>query len=152
MLCSKTSGSPLGIKGKLREYLVYLVIVGVIFSFLILRRDYLLAPPYAVSAYLVVFQRKSVSRRTLTASYLMVVLTADLIHLTLGPSIAGMVVNVVVISAFITFSEMTHPPAIALVIFSYIAHNLADFTVSTLMVLVVLVASSYILDISGILK
>ena len=43
-------------------------------------------------------------------------------------------------------SEFSHPPAIALAIFSYIAADPLDFTISSLLALAALLASSLILD------
>ena len=133
---------------KIKDYVIYLIILAVIISLITIRGNYILAPPYAVSAYILVFQRntKYASRKSLVATYLLVITTSDIIHLVLGTGLDGLVLNVIVISAFITFSEFSHPPAIALAIFSYIAADPLDFSISSLLALAALLASSFILD------
>lgn len=138
--------------GKVRDYIVFLAILGVIFSLMTIRGNYILAPPYAVSAYLIVFQRNTrySSRQSLIATYTLVILSSDILHFLLGESLAGMVINVVIVSAFVTFTNLTHPPAIALTIFSYIAGNPLDFTISSVLSLGALVAASLIIDKYGL--
>ncbi|MFG1414589.1 MAG: hypothetical protein AAE986_00300 [Thermoplasmataceae archaeon] len=136
------------ISRKIKDYGTYLIIFAVIVSLITIRGNYILAPPYAVSAYLVVFQRntKYASRKSLMSTYLLVIISSDIIHLALGAALDGLILNVIIISAFITFSEFSHPPAIALAIFSYIAADPLDFTISSLLALAALLASSLILE------
>lgn len=136
-------------KGK--NYLFFLLILGVIFSLIAIRGNYILAPPYAVSAYLVVFQRntKYSSRESMIATYALVIISSDALHFLFGESLDGMVINVLIVSAFITFTNFTHPPAIALTIFSYIAGDPLDFTVSSGLSLLALLAASLILEKFG---
>ncbi|MHB8396353.1 MAG: hypothetical protein ACYDBK_04010 [Thermoplasmataceae archaeon] len=61
-----------------------------------------------------------------------------------------MVISVVIVSAFVTFTTHTHPPAIALTIFSYIAGNPLDFTISSVLSLVALLATSLITEKYGL--
>jgi hypothetical protein len=133
---------------KIKDYVIYLIIFAVIVSLITIRGNYILAPPYAVSAYLVVFQRntKYSSRKSLMSTYLLVIITSDIIHLALGAAFDGLILNVIIISAFITFTDLSHPPAIALAIFSYISGDPLDFTISSLLALAALLASSFILD------
>ncbi|MEM0135117.1 MAG: HPP family protein [Thermoplasmatales archaeon] len=133
---------------RLRDYFFYLVIFMAIISIISVRRSYVLAPPYAVSAYLIVFQRKTrySKRWSIAFSYLFVILSSYAIHILLAQSLAGMLVNVVLISAFITFSGFAHPPAIALTIFSYIEGSITDFAISTLLALAILISSSLLID------
>lgn len=133
---------------KVRDYILYLIILAVILLFTTIRGDYILAPPYAVSAYIVVFQRntKYASRRSIAVSYLLIIISSDIMHLVLGAGFFGLILNVLIISAFITFTKFTHPPAIALAIFSYIAGDPLDFTISTLLALAVLLTSSLLID------
>ena len=133
---------------KILNYMVFLVIIGVIFAFTFFRGEYILAPPYAVSAYLIVFERKTVysKKKSIIATYLLVILLSDLSQIIIGTGIAEMILNVVIISAFITFTKMSHPPAIALAIFSFIVSDPVEFTISSLFSLAVLLASSYIIE------
>ncbi len=136
------------IVSKIRDYIVFLALLGAIFSLITIRGNYILAPPYAVSAYLVVFQRntKYSSRQSLAATYTLVILSSDTLHFILGESIIGMVLNVVIVSAFVTFTNFTHPPAIALTIFSFIAGNPLDFTISSVLSLVALLTVSLLIE------
>ncbi|MEM3846161.1 MAG: HPP family protein [Candidatus Parvarchaeota archaeon] len=133
---------------KFWEYLIYLAIFGAIISLISIRKNYILAPPYAVSAYLIVFQRRTKysSRSGIIASYLFVILSSYILHILFSQSILGMVLNVIAVSALITFTGFTHPPAIALTIFSYLDDNIIDFTISTLLALIILVVSSLLID------
>lgn len=139
-------------KKKVRDYFIFLSILGVIFSLVTIRGNYILAPPYAVSAYLIVFQRntKYSSRESLVSTYTLVILSSDILHFLLGVSLIGMVLNVVIVSAFVTFTNLTHPPAIALTIFSYIAGNSLDFTISSALSLAALLAASLIMGKYGL--
>lgn len=137
---------------RVRDYFVFLGILGVIFSLITISGNYLLAPPYAVSAYLIVFQRntKFSSMRSIGATYALVILSSDILHFFLGVSLAGMIISVVIVSAFVTFTNLTHPPAIALTIFSYIAGNPLDFTISSVLSLGVLLTASLIMEKCGL--
>jgi hypothetical protein len=139
---------------KLKDYIIFLTILTVILSLIAIRGDYILAPPYAVSAYLVVFQRntKYASRKSLLATYLLVIITSDIIHIVLGTGLDGLILNVIIISAFITFTEFSHPPAIALAIFSYIVADPLDFTISSILALAALLAGSLIIEKFGARK
>lgn len=132
---------------KIKDYLIFLIILSSIFSLMAIRGEYILAPPYAVSAYLVVFQRntKYSSRESLIASYGVVITSSDIFHFLLGLSLVGMILNVLIVSAFVTFTNLTHPPAIALTIFSYLAGDPMDFTISTVLSLIALILSSLII-------
>ena len=80
---------------KVKNYLIFLRILGIMFSLIAIRGDYILAPPYAVSSYLVVFQRntKYSSRESLTATYALVIISSDALHFLLGESLVGMTEN-----------------------------------------------------------
>ena len=136
---------------KVKDYLVFLMILAAIFSLTAIRGDYILAPPYAVSAYLVVFQKKTKysSRESLFATYGVVILSSDAFHFLLGQSLFGMILNVLIVSAFVTFTNLTHPPAIALTIFSYLAGDPLDFTISSGLSLLALLAASLIIEKYG---
>lgn len=136
---------------KVKNYLIFLRILGIMFSLIAIRGDYILAPPYAVSSYLVVFQRntKYSSRESLTATYALVIISSDALHFLFGGSLVGMIFNVLIVSAFVTFTNLTHPPAIALTIFSYMAGDPLDFTISSGHSLLALLAASLIIEKYG---
>ena len=133
---------------KVKNYIIFLLILAVIFSLISIGGDYILAPPYAVSAYIVVFQRntKYSNRKSLIATYAIVILSSDALHFLLGESLVGMILNVLIVSAFVTFTNLTHPPAIALTIFSYLAGDPLDFTISSGLSLLTLLSASLIIE------
>ena len=132
-------------KEKAIEFLVYTVAILVIIAISSYDSLFLLAPPYAVTAYLMIFENRSkFSRRSDVAfSYLFVIMSSEVVHLSLGISIYSMAINVIVVSLFISYSRYSHPPAIALAIFSYIVHNTILFATTSLIVLSVIVLISY---------
>ncbi len=131
---------------KIGNYIIFLIVLGGVFSLISIKGDYILAPPYAVSAYLIVFEHgtKYASRKSLAVTYLLVILLTDLVHVLNGTHLIGMLLSVIGISAFITFTDFSHPPAIALVIFSFLSSSILDFTISSLLSLVVLIVTSYL--------
>lgn len=110
---------------------------------------FLLAPPYAVSAYLMIFESKSkFSRKSFVAvSYIFVILSSEIIHISLGISLYSMALNVIIVSLFVSYSRYSHPPAIALAIFSYIVHNALSFAITSLIVLSVILVITYFSEI-----
>lgn len=145
---NSTNSSRLILSDRVRDYFGFLIILAVILSLISLRGNFLLAPPYAVSAYLIVFEHgtKYSDWKSLTATYLLVIAGSDIMHVLFRSNLYGMVFNLILVSAFITFTGFSHPPAIALSIFSYIANNPVDFTVSSLLALAALLVSSYIIE------
>lgn len=123
---------------------VFLVIVGVI----VYSGNLLIAPPFAVTAYLIAFAPRSRFSQpsAIAASYLVVVVSSALFQLGLGVTVIALVLNVVVVSLFITFTPFRHPPALALTIFSFIAHDPAVFTETSLLVLVIILAAAVLIE------
>lgn len=118
---------------------IFLAIVGVILG----TGTLLIAPPFAVTAYLVVFNRSShySEPRAILASYLVVIATSEGFQYLLGLSTAALVLNVIVVAAFIAFTRYSHPPALALTIFSYIVHDSLSFVLSSLVVLAIVIVA-----------
>ena len=123
---------------------IFLAIVGVILAF----KSLLIAPPYAVSAYLIVFDRESkyARSRNIVVSYLFVIASSEAFTLVLGVTDLALVLNVLVVSVFITVTPYAHPPALALTIFSYIVHDPWSFTVTSLIVLGIVAAADALID------
>ncbi|MGI0067415.1 MAG: hypothetical protein ACREB9_03210 [Thermoplasmata archaeon] len=61
--------------------------------------------------------------------------SAALFQAALGLTVLALVLNVLVVSLFVTFTPFSHPPALALTIFSFIAHDTTTFTETSLIVL-----------------
>jgi len=136
------------LRRKIRDYFMFLSILAAIFSLVELRGDYILAPPYAVSAYIIVFQRntKYSSRKSLAITYILVIISSDVLHVIFSDSLPGMILDVLVVSGFITFTNYSHPPAIALTIFSYLVASPLDFTFSSVLSLLSLLISSILME------
>lgn len=135
-------------KEKAIEFLVYTVAILVIIAISFYDSLFLLAPPYAVSAYLMIFENQSkFSKKSYVAvSYLFVILSSKIIHLALGISTYFMALNVVIVSLFISYSKFSHSPAIALTIFSYIVHNTIFFAFTSVVVLLAIILTSIASD------
>lgn len=117
---------------------LFLAIVGVIASS---PGVFLIAPPYAVTAYLIVFgpRERYAQPRNIVASYLVVLGSSAAFESVLGIGLVALALNVAVVALFIAFSGFAHPPALALTIFSYIVHDPVTFTLTSLIVLLIVV-------------
>lgn len=126
---------------RILKYLEFVVLVSVIIAITSYKGLFLLAPPYAVSAYLATFEPsgKHSKRLCIIFSYFVVIVSTEFFHILIGISIISLILNVLVVSFFITFSRYSHPPAIALTIFSYIVHNSEIFVITSLIALAVII-------------
>lgn len=131
-------------------FALFLVIVAII----TVSGTLLIAPPYAVTAYLVVFNRGSryAKPASIAASYLVVILTSEVFEFAFGVTVVALVVNVTVVSLFIAFTRYSHPPALALTIFSYIVHDSLDFVLTSLVVLVIVTVADLVIERAGPLE
>ncbi|MBX8631805.1 MAG: HPP family protein [Thermoplasmata archaeon] len=132
---------------KIRRYLVFLAVLLAMIVAITYNNNFLLAPPYAVTAYLLVFERESKFSKAgnIAASYIFVIISSEAIHLTLGISASALVLNLVAVSLFISFTKYSHPPALALTIFSYIAHNSVEFTITSFVVLAIAITADVLI-------
>jgi CBS-domain-containing membrane protein len=123
-------------------FAIFLAMVGVIIG----SKDLLIAPPYAVTAYLVVFNRGSryAQPSSIVAAYLVVIASTGAFEFFLGVTVLTLVLNVALVSLFITLTPYTHPPALALTIFSYLVHDSLSFVLTSLVVLGIVVAADII--------
>ena len=60
-----------------------------------------------------------------------------------------MIFNLLIVSAFVSFTNLPRPPAISRTIFSYIAGDPLDFTISSGLSLLALLAASLIIEKYG---
>ncbi|BAB59395.1 hypothetical protein [Thermoplasma volcanium GSS1] len=123
-----------------KNILSFLAIFGIIIVWTYVFRLALLAPPFAVSAYLISVEHRGRFSKpdSLIVSYVAVILSTTLLHILLGTGVIQLYLNVVIISILITFTRFKHPPAIALAVFSYIEHNDVKFVESSIIILIVL--------------
>ena len=128
---------------RLKKFSLFLVVFTIMMTVIAVQKSFLLAPPYAVSAYLLIFERESKFSRpeNIAVSYVFVIISSEAIHLILGIDFTALMLNMLIVSAFISFTKYSHPPALALTIFSYIVHNSTDFIYTSLIVLAIIVVS-----------
>jgi hypothetical protein len=131
-------------------FAIFLAIVGVI----VLSKTLLIAPPYAVTAYLVVFNRgtKYAEPSSILASYLVVIGTTEIFQYAFGVTVPALVANVTVVALFIAFTKYSHPPALALTIFSYIVHESFSFVLTSLIVLLIVLVADLAIQRAGPLQ
>jgi hypothetical protein len=128
-------------------FAIFLAIVGVIVG----SRNLLIAPPYAVTAYLMVFNRgsKYAQPKSIAAAYGVVIASSAAFEFFLGVTVVSLVLNVAVVSLFITLTPFSHPPALALTIFSYLVHDSPVFILTSLVVLLIVVVADIVLNRVG---
>ncbi len=144
--------SPFG--GTIRKYLVFVIVLLGVFEVISLTKNLLLAPPYAVSIYLTVFDHHSRFARpeSIATSYAVVIASSSVFQYWLGATVLTLLLNVLLVSSFISFTPYTHPPALALTLFSYLVHDLMSFTIASIVVLAIVVVVDLILDRTDLLN
>ncbi|MCY0852212.1 MAG: HPP family protein [Thermoplasma acidophilum] len=125
----------------------FLVIFAVIVSVTLVFRIALLAPPFAVSAYLITIAHRGKYSKpeSILVSYIAVIAITTAFHLAIGIGPISLYLTTLAVSAIITFTRYSHPPAIALAIFSYIVHEDAIFAESSLLIVAILVISDVLI-------
>ncbi|PYB67781.1 hypothetical protein DMB44_07835 [Thermoplasma sp. Kam2015] len=118
----------------------FLILFAIISAISYVFKIILLAPPFAVSAYLITVESRGrfSDPNSIIVSYLLVIALTTIFHIFLGVQFLSIYLNVSLIAIFITLSRFRHPPAIALAIFSYIAHNDILFVESSLVIAAIL--------------
>ncbi|MGC8696576.1 MAG: HPP family protein [Conexivisphaera sp.] len=136
-------------RARLRHFTMYLAVLTAILWMSSISRQFVLAPPYAVSAYLLTFERDTkFSRRSgFVASYLFAVASSEALHAIVGSSELAMSANIVLVSMFVAMTRYCHPPAIALTIFSYLVYRDLPFVVTSLAVIALVLAASFAEDL-----
>ncbi|PSN93183.1 hypothetical protein B9Q06_12610 [Candidatus Marsarchaeota G2 archaeon ECH_B_2] len=130
------------------DFIVFVCCALIILFVTFHRGVFLLAPPYDVTAYLVVFERQSKFSKPTSAvfSYIIVIVTSVTLHLLLGDGIISLTLNVLMVAAFISFTRFSHPPALALTIFSYLTNDTLGFSLTSLLVLAIIFAFAKLSD------
>ncbi len=125
---------------RLHQMISFLILFAIISMISYVFKIILLAPPFAVSAYLITVENRGrfSHPNSLIISYLLVITLTTIFHMLMGTQYLSIYLNVSLVAIFITYSRFRHPPAIALTIFSYIAHNDVLFVESSLMIAVIL--------------
>lgn len=133
----------------------YLIFFGSFLLVLLLSHsgeDFIIAPPYGVSLYLVVCDSNSRYSQysCITFSYLLVITTTFLIHTLLGDTIYTMTLNVFLISLLMTLTGLVHPPAIALTIFTFLIKNVDSVALFSLLFLIIILVLRFILSMEPV--
>lgn len=134
-----------GSQGKKRQvfdFAIFLLTISLIVVITSSNGLLLLAPPYGVTAYLATFVRGSEFSKpeNIVLSYAAVILSTEVLQSLFGSSPLAVLLNVLIVSAFISFTRFKHPPAIALTIFSYIVHTTIPFILASIVVIGIIVA------------
>ncbi|CAC12464.1 hypothetical membrane protein [Thermoplasma acidophilum] len=132
---------------RLMGFAYFLIIFAVIVAISLVFRVALLAPPFAVSAYLitVAHRGKYSMPESVLISYIAVILITTAFHLSIGVGPISLYLTTLAVAAIITFTKYSHPPAIALAIFSFIVHSDVIFAESSLIIVAVLVVSDILI-------
>lgn len=133
-----------GVAPKTLNFLVFICCALVILLVASYRRVFLLAPPYDVTAYLVLLEKQSKFSRpvSVTLSYSVVILSSAVLHLAVGDGVSSLALNIIIVTAFISYTRFSHPPAIALTIFSYLTNDMLGFSLTSIIVLAIIFAFS----------
>jgi len=125
---------------KIVEYLIFVSCTIIILLITLDRNLFLLAPPYAVTAYLMIFERRVKFSKTssVLVSYIAVIVVTTILHFAFGRSEFSLALSIILMSAFISFTKFSHPPVIALAIFSYYTDNIFSFIITTLVILAII--------------
>ncbi|MGC8558531.1 MAG: HPP family protein [Nitrososphaeria archaeon] len=122
------------------EYLIFVSCTVAILLVTLDRNLFLLAPPYAVTAYLMIFEHrvKFSKPSSVLVSYIAVIAVTAILHFAFGQSELSLAASVLLVSTFISFTKFSHPPAIALAIFSYLTNDIFSFIITTLFILAII--------------
>lgn len=136
------TGGVSGRRARSINFMVYCLTISLIIGITYASGLLLLAPPYGVTAYLATFERRSrfSTPENIVASYAVVIVSTEVLQSLYGHSAIAILLNVLIVSVFISFTTYEHPPAIALTMFSYIVHTTAAFILASIAILIVIVA------------
>ena len=136
------------IRKRILSYILFLTFITIIVIGSSFDNLFLVAPPYAVSLYLIILESKSKfsNKKNIIFSYSFVILTTEVIHVIIGIGTISLLINLILVSIFISFSKFSHPPAIALTIFSYIEHQLTAFTIDSIVIMGVVIIAELVND------
>ncbi|PSN83047.1 hypothetical protein B9Q13_00935 [Candidatus Marsarchaeota G2 archaeon ECH_B_SAG-G16] len=132
-------------KARKLKFLLFVFCTATIFFVTFHRGVLLTAPPYDVTAYLVILESdlKFSKPECVVASYLVVIVTTLFFHALLGTNLLSITLNTITVATFISFTRFSHPPALALTIFSYLTSDLLGFAITSIIVLAIIFGFSY---------
>jgi hypothetical protein len=95
------------LKGRIITFTIFIISIVLIFLITSFNGLFLMAPPYGVTAYLATFARKNEFSKPVNfvMSYIFVIATTEILHSVLGFSIIVVLTNVIMVSAFISFTR-----------------------------------------------
>ena len=112
-------------RSRVLSFLMLIIVFGLILYLTNFTRGLYLAPPFAVSSYLAVYERntKFSNSVSIISSYLFVLFVTLIVRVFISDIEIGLIVSTLLAMAFISFTRFEHPPMIALTIFSFLVPN-----------------------------
>ena len=128
-------------RSRVLSFLMLILVFGLILYLTNFTRGLYLAPPFAVSSYLAVYERntKFSNSVSIISSYLFVLFVTMIVRIFISDIEAGLIVSTLLAMAFISFTRFEHPPMIALTIFSFLVPNFQAFAESTFIALALII-------------
>ena len=128
-------------RSRVLSFLMLILVFGLILYLTNFTRGLYLAPPFAVSSYLAVYERntKFSNSVSIISSYLFVLFVTMIVRIFISDIEIGLIVSTLLAMAFISFTRFEHPPMIALTIFSFIVPNFQAFAESTFIALALII-------------
>lgn len=124
------------------SFLFLILVFALILYFTNFTRGLYLAPPFAVSTYLAVYERNTrfSGSVSIISSYIFVLFVTFTVRIFISDIEIGLIVSTIIAMAFISFTRFEHPPMIALTIFSFLVPDFQAFAESTLIALVLIIS------------
>ena len=128
-------------RSRVLSFLMLIIVFGLILYLTNFTRGLYLAPPFAVSSYLAVYERntKFSNSVSIISSYLFVLFVTLIVRVFISDIEIGLIVSTLLAMAFISFTRFEHPPMIALTIFSFLVPNFQAFAESTFIALALII-------------
>ena len=129
-------------RSRVFSFLMLILVFALILYLTNFTRGLYLAPPFAVSSYLAVYERntKFSNSVSIISSYLFVLFVTMIVRVFISDIETGLIVSTLLAIAFISFTKFEHPPMIALTIFSFLVPNFQAFAESTFIALALIIS------------
>ena len=129
-------------RSRVFSFLILIIVFALILFLTNFTRGLYLAPPFAVSSYLAVYERntKFSSSISIISSYLFVLFVTLILRVFISDIEVALIVSTLLAMAFISFTRFEHPPMLALTIFSFLVPNFQAFAESTFIALALIIS------------
>jgi hypothetical protein len=130
------------------DFIIFFITMSVVATVAVYTHLLLLAPPLGVTVYLATLARRSDASRpeVVAGSYAFVMASTLVLQTVLGFSTVTAVTNVLLVSAFIFFTRFKHPPAVALTLFSFIAHTTVTLVLTVAVFLAIVIGIQFAVE------